>query len=694
MPPKARELLIRHPGSPDRVGPSIPHRSPLPVLLGLDTGGTYTDAVLFDPARGVLAAAKSLTTKHDLAIGVGGAIEQVLLHAREPIAMVSLSTTLATNALVEGQGSPICLLLLGYEREALERAGLRQALGQDPVAFVAGGHGPLGDEQAPLDRDAVESAIRAHAPKVAAFAVSGYFSVRNPAHELVVKAMVRDIAGAPVTCGHELTSRLDAPRRALTVALNARLIPQLEQLIRAVEGILAAKSIAAPLMVVKGDGSLIAAEVALSCPVETILSGPAASLVGAHHLSGAGDVVVSDMGGTTTDVAMLSNGRPVLNREGAVVGGWRTMVEAVAVHSYGLGGDSELRLDETGSLMLGPRRAVPLSLLGAEHKGALDKLRRQVEEPVRIGYDGQFAVRLRRLDTKESGLKPDEAELWNALETGPLALSDILQGPARQRALKRLMDRGLVALSNFTPSDAAHVLGLQQSWSVEAAELGARLWLRRLDALGGEKLKEIEPFCRRIVEQAVRQSVQAVLGTALDQSLGIAPADLGALGRLVVERMADGSAMASPLVSLEMNLKRPLVAIGAPAATYYPEIARRLGTRLVVPPHAEVCNAVGAVAGGVLQRVELLISQPTEGRFRVHLPDGVADFNRLEAAAERAQAAAVEQARRLAREAGASEPEVSVEREDRTVPDVSGMTLFIEARVRATAFGRPRLAVE
>jgi N-methylhydantoinase A/oxoprolinase/acetone carboxylase beta subunit len=664
----------------------------LPILLGLDTGGTYTDAALFDPARGVLATAKSLTTKHDLSIGVGGAIAQVLTRLSEPIVMVSLSTTLATNALVEGQGSPICLLLLGYERQALERAGLRQAMGSDPVEFIAGGHGPMGDEQAPLDRDAVEKVIRAYAPKVAAFAVSGYFSVRNPAHELAVKTMVRDIAGLPVTCGHELTSKLDAPRRALTVALNARLIPQLQQLIRAVEGILESRSIHAPLMVVKGDGSLIAAKVALSCPVETILSGPAASLVGAHHLCGSGDVVVSDMGGTTTDVAMLSDGRPVLNREGAVVGGWRTMVEAVAVHSYGLGGDSELRLDETGSLILGPRRSVPLSLLGAEHPRTLEKLKQQVEEPIRVGYDGQFLLRLRRLDTRESGLRPNELDLWEALEPGPLALSDILQGPAKQRAMKRLLDRGLAAVSSFTPSDAAHALGLQQTWSQEAALLGARLWIRRLDALGGEKLKEVEPFCRRIVEQAVRQSVAAILGTAFDQSLGIAPDKMGALGELVIARMAEGTASSSPLVTLDMNLKRPLVGIGAPAATYYPEIARRLGTDLIVPPHADVCNAVGAVAGGVLQRVELMISQPTEGHFRVHLPDGVADFNQLAAAVEKAEAAATEQAKRLAHEAGAAEPEIKIEREDKVVPDVAGATLFIESRIRATAFGRPRLA--
>jgi hypothetical protein len=101
---------------------------------------------------------------------------------------------------------------------------------------------------------------------------------------------------------------------------------------------------------------------------------------------------------------------------------------------------------------------------------------------------------------------------------------------------------------------------------------------------------------------------------------------------------------------------------------------------------------VGAVAGGVLQRIELLISQPTEGHFRVHLPDGVADFDQLAAAVEKAEAVASEQARRLAHEAGAAEPEIKLEREDKVVPGVQGMTLFIESRIRATAFGRPRLA--
>ncbi len=314
------------------------------LFLGFDTGGTYTDAVIFDPgASQVLAAAKSLTTKHDLAIGLRKAMELVLPAANREISLVSLSTTLATNALVEGQGSPICLLLIGYDQGSLKRADLGRALGTDPVVFIAGGHNATGDEQTPLDREALEAAVREHGSKVASFAVSSFFSVRNPAHELAARELIREITGLPVTCGHELTSKLDAPRRALTTALNARLIPQLQHLIRAVEGLMREKGIAAPLMVVKGDGSLVSAEFALNRPVETILSGPAASVVGARHLSGEGDVLVSDMGGTTTDVALLRDGRPILDRNGATVGGWKTMVEAVAVHTFGLGGDSEIR---------------------------------------------------------------------------------------------------------------------------------------------------------------------------------------------------------------------------------------------------------------------------------------------------------------------------------------------------------------
>ena len=398
------------------------------ILLGVDTGGTYTDAVLFDDdTQQVLGSAKALTTKHDLSIGIRHALQAVLADPLPDIRLVSLSTTLATNAIVEGHGNPICLLLLGYPPDALERSRLREALGDDPVVFIQGGHTVSGEEQAPLDLEAAGQAIQAHAPCVAAFAVSGYFAVRNPTHELAVRRLIREITPRPVTCGHELTSNLDAPRRALTAALNARLISLLQGLILAVQDMLLERGIHAPLMVVKGDGSLIEAQVALERPVETILSGPAASVVGARHLSGEDDVFVVDMGGTTTDIALLRGGRPMLNLEGATVGGWRTMVEAVAVHTLGLGGDSEIRLDKDEGLAVGPQRVVPLSLLGHQVPHILDTLNRQVAQASLRPDDGRFALRQRALDSGQTSLPSPQAELWDQLARGPLALSGLFR---------------------------------------------------------------------------------------------------------------------------------------------------------------------------------------------------------------------------------------------------------------------------
>ncbi|MDH3473739.1 MAG: hydantoinase/oxoprolinase family protein [Rhodospirillales bacterium] len=668
-------------------------------LLGIDTGGTYTDAVIFEqdagPAAGVVAAAKALTTKHDLAVGVREAIEAVLPEAAAEIALVSLSTTLATNAVVEGQGSPVCLLLIGTGPEVLERSNLRQALAGDPVAFIPGGHRASGDEQAPLDLEAARAAIRQHAPKVAAFVVAGYFGVRNPAHEAKLRDMIHEETGLPVTCGHELTTNLDAPRRAVTAVLNGRLIPLLQQLILAVRDLMTEKGIAAPLMVVQGDGSLISAEAALTRPIETILSGPAASVIGARYLSGEDDVIVSDMGGTTTDIAVLRDGRPALDLEGATVGGWRTMVEAVAVHTFGLGGDSELRLDDHGRLVLGPRRAVPLALLARDTPAALETLRVQAARGESDPGDGRFALRLRPLDAATTSLSSGETRVWQKLSEGPVALEVLLADHHLERPLRRLVDRGLVIVSAFTPSDAAHVLGLQEGWNAEAARLGAELWRRRLAAAGLPDFHDAEAFARRVFDQVVVQSGKALAASALAEERAPLPGPGERLGELLVERALAGNDEGGgdpPLLGAALVLGRPIVAIGAPAATYYPAVAARLGTRATVPPHAGVTNAVGAVASGVARTVKALITAPDDQRYRVHMASGVRDFPGLAPARDYAAAEARRLAAEQAREAGAGQIDIRVDEDERIVTGPAGDRIFVESEVVATAVGRPRLA--
>ncbi len=662
----------------------------MPLFLGIDTGGTYTDAVLLDPKRGVLASAKALTTKHDLAIGIGEAMEAVLPVERGEIALVSLSTTLATNAIVEGQGSPVCLMLLGYDPGSLDRIGLRQALPDDPILYLRGGHGPTGDEQSPLDLDGVRAAVRRHAGDVAAFAVSGFFSVRNPAHEIAARQVIQGLCDRPVTCGHELTSRLDAPRRALTAALNARLIPQLTRLIHAVQRLIRDQGLSSPLMVVKGDGSLLDAAQAMSRPVETILSGPAASVVGASYLSGRRDVIVADMGGTTTDIALLDDGRPVLRADGANVGGWRTMVEAVAVDTYGLGGDSEVSQASNG-LTLGPRRVVPLSLLAHEHAGTLDRLRAQTERPL-SARDGRFVLRQRPLDTARESLPEAQRRLWDALGPGPRALSDLPSGYVDARALERMVSRGSVALAGFTPTDACHVLGRQTVWSSEAARLGARLYRRAMSGVEPDE-DGIVRFCEDVVEQVIVQAGHALVTTALHR-VGEDPGDAAdSPAQRLIDRALRRDKVPS-LLGVVVELRRPIVAIGAPAATYFPEIARRVRAELVVPDQAAVANAVGAVAGGVVQTVRAIITSPSSGLFRAHLRSGVRDFADLEAAATHAAAEVERLARQLATEAGARDIQLSAHRRDRVVRDAGGGEIFIESAIEAVASGRPRLAGE
>jgi N-methylhydantoinase A/oxoprolinase/acetone carboxylase beta subunit len=664
------------------------------LWLGLDTGGTFTDAVLLDGGRRVVASAKSLTTHWDLAIGIGGAIRAVLAAMpagarREDVTLVSVSTTLATNAVVENRFSPVCTLLIGFDEPMLERSGLARE-GSGFVARIRGGHDATGEELEALDEAGIDAAIREFEARVEGFAVAARFSVRNPDHELRVRQRIRALSKKPVTCAHELSSKLDAPRRALTAALNARLTPQIRHLIEALAKVLEAESVDAPLMIVKGDGSLMTAEVALEYPVETILSGPAASVVGAGFLTGLKDFVVSDMGGTTTDVAVVTGGRPVINAEGALVGGWRTMVEAVDMRTIGLGGDSEVHLDRDLRLRVGPRKAMPLSLLAHQVPAVVADLRLLATLDRLPDFATQYAFR-------NPGREPPahltslERRVWEALDTEPRRASAVVRNGAGLEALRRLADAGLATLAAFTPSDAMHVLGRQHGWNVEAAELGAGLLaVDERNARGARTAATPAAICERAVEHVIQETARLVLATALayDPALEARGGRWGTLGDRLVADVVAGRPF-SALVRTALGLASPLVAIGAPVAAYYPEVGRRLGATLSIPEHAAVCNAVGAVAGVVSQTVEVLVNQPTFKVFRVHDPAGTHDYEE--------PAPAIEHARRLSRElalaaalrAGATDPHVETSVTERRAQVGLAVDYLAEAVARSTATGRP-----
>ncbi|MGL4491156.1 MAG: hydantoinase/oxoprolinase N-terminal domain-containing protein [Rhizobiaceae bacterium] len=660
------------------------------LRLGFDTGGTYTDAVLYSPARGVVATAKALTTRHDLSIGISGAASAVIAKANiqpSDIGLVSMSTTLATNALVEGQGGRVALIGIGFEASDLTRGGLTEALGKDPLILVAGGHDASGRAK-PLDLDALEKAIVELGDTVTGIAIAALFAVRNPAHEIAARELVHKLGHIPVTLSHELSSKLGGPRRALTTLLNARLVGLIGRLIEATEGFLKKSGINAPLMVVRGDGALVSAAFAADRPIETILSGPAASLVGAQFLTGLENAVISDIGGTTTDIALLTNGRPRLDDEGATVGGFRTMVEAVAMRTHGLGGDSEVSVPDGGleaRLVLGPRRILPLALSDAASLPmVMATLEKQIKNETQNRLDGRFAFRTGLADRFAAGLSASEAALYGKLTTTLQPLTDVIASAPQITALNRLVVRGLAMISGFTPTDAQHVLGRQTTGNLEAAELGAALMARKRDGRGLAIAASAEDMAAMVVAELERKSAELVLEAAFSED-GLDGAAM--LKSPLVQRAMAGQ---TGVAKFGLSLDRPVIGLGASASLVYPQVGKLLQASAVIPEHADVANAVGAVVGEVRVKVSAHVSQPEEGVFVVSVADIVKSFRDEASALSFAESEASKIAMERADVAGASDAHVDLAR-DLKAATIEGQRKFIEATIDATAHGRPRL---
>ena len=663
------------------------------LRLGIDTGGTFTDAVLVDDQKKIINAEKSLTTRFDLSLGIGDVIGKLPEQALADISMVSLSTTLTTNSVVEDLGAPVCVLLPGYTQEQVKQSGLLDILPAQMVVILEGGYDAVGRERQTLDEDSARRAIEKLRDEVSAFAISSMFGTRNSSHENRLKQMVTEMTDMPVICGHELASSLGAPRRALTAALNARMVPAIKELVSSVQTILARHEIEAPLMLVKGDGSLASLANAIEKPIGTVLSGPAASVIGACQLSGLENAIVADMGGTTTDIAIVSNGQPELSEDGARIGDWQPMVEAVRVNSIGLGGDSELRFGGHVGLTVGPRRVVPTSLLAHMYPQVVPRLEMQLEGMVNA-RSNRFVMRLENNQALLNQLGPVELDAWELLSDKPVELEAIVQEDRQfARALAKLKRLGLAIYSGFTPSDAVHVLGINSHWDTHAAELSARIWMRQMRFLYGYgkwESDDVEAACT-LVYELVTTSIRRLL-----IEVGLNEFDLNSKSSKTsgivetITRMVIGSHQSKgrkPLFNLDFASDYPIVAVGAPAASYYQSVADSMFIGLHLPEHADVANAFGAVMGSVIQRAQITVTQPQHGVFCLFHGDKPQHFDDLASARAVAQELVSGLARDKAIEAGALDPAVTLKFDDIHVQDEIDGELFLESTVIATAIG-------
>jgi N-methylhydantoinase A/oxoprolinase/acetone carboxylase beta subunit len=388
------------------------------------------------------------------------------------------------------------------------------------------------------------------------------------------------------------------------------------------------------------------------------------------------------------------------------------MVEAVKVYAVGLGGDSEVRLQGGEGLTIGPRRVVPISLLAHQHPHILAALERQQNETPHASQM-RFAQRLHADAALLARLNDDELYAWECLATGPVDLERAnMENRALARAIARLERKGLAIYSGFTPSDAAHVLGLSTHWSAAGATFAARIWARQMrhmyglgiwkqgDAIGPAQdvvAKVVDTICQKLIEAGLNDA-----GQMNESSAGKVAALLTTMalagGKAASVQTSDGADMAAkvsaaaqtPVFQLQFSPTMPLVGVGAPAASYYPAVARGWGVGLQLPRHAEVANAVGAVLGQVSQRVHITLTQPARGVFKVFTAQGPVDFADLAAAVAHAQQLAGQEAHARAMAAGAAQAEVVYSQRNNSVNNDIDGNVFFEAVVTATASGPPK----
>lgn len=653
------------------------------IVLGIDTGGTYTDGVLLDQSSDkILTTTKTLTTKKDLKIGILNALDDLVTGKEEKVDLVVISTTLATNAIAEKKGRPAALFLIGYDQELVETFQLQERFATTRYHYLDGGHDLHGNQKAPLDREELEHTARELAAEVDAFAISSYFSPLNPSHEEAAYKTVTGLVDRPVILGHQLSKKLDSVQRATTATLNASLLAILQEFIQAMHQALEERGIQAPLMVVKGDSALMNSQLAQHRPVETIHSGPAASAIGGHYLSQQEKALVIDIGGTTTDIALIDQGRVRILEEGTRVGEFNTAVRAADIRSIGLGGDSIIAFDLEDQITVGPSRVRPLAKIAHEEERVardLASLSHQDQNklsPSHLEYWYLLRKPSRVIDN------PRSRDALRLLEDGPLSLPKILETLEVFHPLQfggpSLIKEEIVGRAALTPTDLLHVRGDFSPWNNRAASIGTHL-MASFQGLSDEAF--IQAVLDHITVHISREVISYLTRQTLEPApYYVTPDDLGLW--LFQENLTGND----PYLGSKISLKMPIVGIGAPAHIFLPPVAEVLHSEFITPPHYEVANAVGAVSGSVIAEGEVWVYPQVQNTrtvgYHVQFKDNRERFPTKREAIEFARNKTTQQALQAAEELGIVDPHLEVQQ----LPD--GAESY---RIRAQAIGSPKM---
>jgi N-methylhydantoinase A/oxoprolinase/acetone carboxylase beta subunit len=445
------------------------------------------------------------------------------------------------------------------------------------------------------------------------------------------------------------------------------------------------RRIKAPLMVVRGDGTLMSDAFAVRTPVETIHSGPAASAIGGRFLSRLDEALVVDIGGTTTDIALVEKGQVAVNEEGATVADYKTSVKAANLFSIALGGDSHIALDHENRITIGPQRVTPLACLADQYpriQRGLSDLSRHSDAHLAPEWLEYWYLARAPVDS-DGTQTAQEKQLIDCLGDGPRPLPEIL---AHLKVFSKVqIDTGnllrheIIGKSGLTPTDLLHVDGRHCPWDVQTAVLALDVLCR---CLRYDPVQFREQIWSMMTETIVHAIVTFLSGKTLPLS---SPARDTGFGQWFFHNSLYNS---HPQLETRIRLRQPVIGIGAPAGVLLKSVAEKLRTDLILPTHHEVANAVGSVAGSVMVTEEVLVYPQLSNDgleilfYTVQTGDSRETFDEADHALAHARTIGRERALGAALRSGADNPQVIVtERSD-------GLDAY---RIQVKAVGKPRL---
>lgn len=592
------------------------------IGIGIDTGGTYTDAVIYDmTTREVLSYGKSLTTKAQLEIGIDralGLLDQNLIPKAE---LLALSTTLATNACLEDKGSRARLLMIGMNPDKMLNLNKVYASygfhDLDQLIFIDGKPEHMFSEPKEPDWDMVrEKAPEWFANCPAAGVCQIYPNADGGKLEKGAKQVLTDaIPNLSVTTAHKLFDEVDPLKRGAGTLLNARLVPLVKDFMKAVKAVMEKRKLDVPIAIVRSDGSLMTERMAKVYPVETLLCGPAASVIGGSTIADTRDALIVDMGGTTTDVAMVRNGRPVAAKKGVSIGKWKTTVQGLYVDTFLLGGDSAIR-HEKDQLFLDGERVIPISLLQESYPEVVDKLQEIIDKhEISLRHTRMIheLFVLQKSIKASDGYTEEEQKLCAVLEEhGPLnveALAELSGTEIYYLRPERLLEEGILIKSGLTPTDMMVLRGDFERYPREAALLALKIF----SASVKESPEEIPEKVYDLVQRKLYCNLARIL---LDQKYPNRNRSGQEAGvEQLIEWAYEDSIREAPSEwsTTSIRCELPIVGVGAPIHVFLPKVAELLGTKAIIKEHSPVANALGAIASQIVTTVQVRAKAEYEG---------------------------------------------------------------------------------